>query len=226
MNPTAAPPQDSRLATPSKRFPWALLVTVATFLFIGAALWLRHPSDGSDYQFYGQWVGKDAPDFLLTDQDGHPASLGGLKGKLILMTFGFTHCPNICPTTLANLAAIDRGLPPQDQDRIRVLFITVDPARDNPKALKDYIGFYARGFMGLTGSADAIAKVAKDYGVYYEAEMQDSQVAGNYYTINHSAYVYMINPQGRFAVLYDNDKLADHARMSQDIEHVLASAGQ
>jgi protein SCO1/2 len=199
---------------------------ILTVIFLGVSLWLRRPGDGSDYQFYGQWIGKDAPDFTLTDQDGAQARLSGLRGRLVLMTFGFTHCPNICPTTLANLAAIRDGLPARDQDRVRVLFITVDPARDNPKALKDYLGFYARGFMGLTGSADAIAKVAKDYGAYYEAQLQDSQVAGNYYTINHSAYVYLIDPAGRFAVLYDNDKLADHARMSEDIEHVLAGGAR
>jgi protein SCO1/2 len=108
---------------------------------------------------------------------------------------------------------------------VRVLFITVDPARDTPGALKEYVGFYARDFKGLTGSADEIAKVAKDYGAFYEAQMQDSQVAGSYYTINHSAYVYLIDPQGRYAVLYDNDKIADHARMSEDIEHVLAGGG-
>ena len=148
--------------------------------------------------------------------------LSSLRGNAVLMTFGFTHCPNICPTTLANLAAICQGLPQRQQERVRVVFVSVDPARDNPDAMKEYMGFYAPDFIGLTGSADQIAKVAKNYGVYYEAVMQDSQVAANYYTINHSAYVYLINPEGRFAVLYNNDKLTDHARIMQDIEHVLA----
>lgn len=214
----------ARRPTFSPRMALALLATV---ICVAAAIWLRHPGDGSGYQYYGQWIGNPAPDFALTDQDGQPARLSGLRGKLVLMTFGFTHCPNICPTTLANLAAICRGLPPADQGRVRVLFITVDPARDTPQALKEYVGFYSRGFTGLTGSADEIAKVAKDYGAYYEAVMQDSQVSSNYYTINHSAYVYLIDPQGRYAVLYDNDKLADHALMSRDIEHLLApGAGQ
>ena len=70
---------------------------------------------------------------------------------------------------------------------------------------------------------DEIAKVAKAYGAYYEAVMQDSQVAGNYYTVNHSAYIYLIDPQGRYALLYNNDKLTDHARMQADIEHLLAA---
>jgi protein SCO1/2 len=204
-----------------------LAATAGTVIFLAAALWMmRHTGDGSNYQFYGQWIGNTAPDFVLTDQDGAKMRLSGLRGKLVLMTFGFTHCPNICPTTLANLAAICNGLPAQDRERVRVLFITVDPARDTPKALKEYVGFYARGFSGLTGSADEIAKVAKDYGAYYEAQMQDSQVAGDYYTINHSAYVYLIDPEGRFAVLYDNDKLVNHARISEDIEHVLAGGGR
>ena len=205
--------------------PWILAAAVGAVVCAGAALWLGHALNGGSegYQFYGQWIGKEAPDFALTDQDGGTTRLSGLRGKLVLMTFGFTHCPNICPTTLANLAVICHGLPARDQDRVRVLFITVDPARDTPKALKEYVGFYARGFTGLTGGADEIAKVAKDYGAYYEAVMQDSQIASNYYTINHSAYVYLIDPRGQYAVLYDNDKLLDHPRMTQDIEHLLAA---
>jgi len=198
------------------------MALLGTVICVAAAVWLRQPGDGSGYQFYGQWIGKEAPDFALTDQDGQARRLSSYRGNLVLMTFGFTHCPNTCPTTLANLALICQGLPQRERERVSVLFVTVDPARDTPDALKQYIGFYARGFSGLTGSADEIAKVARDYGVYYEAVMQDSRVAADYYTINHSAYVYLINPQGRFAVLYNNDKLADHARMTQDIEHVLA----
>ena len=199
----------------------ALLLTGACVVV--AAMWMWRPGDGSAYQYYGQWIGKEAPDFELTDQDGRPERLSSLRGKVVLMTFGFTHCPNVCPTTLANLATICRELPPREKERVRVFFVTVDPARDTPKAMKEYMGFYAQGFTGLTGSADEIARVAKNYGVYYEAVMQDSQVAADYYTVNHSAYVYLIDPQGRFAVLYNNDKLADHARMSQDIEHELAT---
>jgi protein SCO1/2 len=221
MNRVVAPDAESGVAGRVRSFPWKLLGALLTGVCIAGALWSRHPGDGSDYQFYGQWIGKEAPDFALTDQDGNAVTLSGLRGKLVLMTFGFTHCPNVCPTTLANLAQVCRELPTADQDRVRVLFITVDPARDTPRALKDYVGFYAPGFMGLTGSADGIAKVAKDYGAFYEAVLQESQVAGNYYTFNHSAYVYLINPEGRYAVLYNNDKLADHGRMERDIEHLL-----
>lgn len=226
MNPIADPVSGQPAIRRPRFSPWTIVLTGVTMICIAVALWMRNPGDGSGFQFYGQWIGRDAPDYSLTDQDGKRMSLSSLKGDVVLMTFGFTHCPNICPTTLANLAAICRGLPAGDKDRVKVLFITVDPARDTSKALKDYVGFYSQGFMGLTGSADEIAKVAKDYGAYYEAVMQDSQTASNYYTINHSAYVYLIDPAGRFALLYNNEKLADHAQMTQDIEHVLASAAK
>lgn len=195
---------------------------------VAAALWLRHEAagGGDGYAFYGQWVGRTAPDFALTDQDGRELWLSGLRGKLVLMTFGFTHCPNICPTTLAHLAAICKGLGPGEQERVRVLFVTVDPARDTSAVIRDYVRFYSPGFLGATGPETAIAAVAKAYGAYYEAVLQESRVASNYYTINHSAYVYLIDPAGRFAVLYDNEKLADHARMQGDIRHILEAPPQ
>jgi len=226
MSPADAPVIEPPPVSRRRLSPWVILVTLGTLACVAAAHWLWQPGDGTGYAYYGQWVGKDAPDFTLTNQNGTPTRLSGFRGSAVLLTFGFTHCPNVCPTTLANLAAISSGLPPADQQRLHVLFITVDPARDSPGALKDYVGFYSRSFTGLTGSADAIASVAKAYGAYYEAQLQDSQVAGNYYTINHSAYVYLIDPAGRFALIYNNDKLTDHARMDADIEHVLGGAAQ
>jgi len=222
MNQVAIPTEKPAPVRPRRIGLWvSVIATLATVCAV-AAMWLHSRGDGSGYQYYGQWIGKDAPDFELTNQDGGTTRLASLRGNLILMTFGFTHCQNICPTTLANLGAICDGLPAPDRERVRVLFISVDPARDTPALLKPYVTFYNARFSGLTGSADQIARVAKDYGVYYEPVMQQSQVAGDYYTINHSAYVYLIDPAGQYAVLYDNDKLADHASMTRDIEHVLA----
>jgi protein SCO1/2 len=226
MNPVTAPAEKPGAMPARRRIPWMGIVATAAMLCAALALWLKPAGDGSTYQYYGQWIGKDAPDFTLTDQDGQSLRMSDLRGKLVLMTFGFTHCPNICPTTLANLAAIYQALPAQEQQRVQVLFVTVDPARDTPQALKEYVQFYAKGFTGLTGSTDDIAKVAKEYGASFEAVPQESQVAGDYYTVNHSTYVYLIDPAGRFAVLYDNDKLVDHARMGDDIAHLLAGAGQ
>lgn len=205
---------------------WVWLSTACTVIGVGAMLWFMSQSEAVNYQYDGQWIGKDAPDFMLTDQDGRMARLSALRGKAVLITFGFTHCPNICPTTLANLAAIYQGLPEQDRARVQVVFITVDPARDTSGAMKEYVSFYSPRFMGLTGSAEDIAKVAKEYGASYESQIPGVPVTGNYSTIIHSTYVYLINPEGQYAVLYDNDKLADHARMDRDIKHVLAGGEQ
>jgi protein SCO1/2 len=226
MNSVDSPPQESALHVRRRFSPWVIGLTLATVAVVAASFLLRNPGDGTNYPYYGQWIGRDAPDFTLINQDGAPTKLSSLHGSVVLLTFGFTHCPNICPTTLANLAGIERSLPAADQQRMRVLFVTVDPARDRPPQMKDYVGFYSKNFTGLTGSADDIAKVAKDYGAYYEAQLQESQVAGNYYTVVHSAYVYLIDPNGKFALLYSNDKLADHAKMDGDIEHILSGAQQ
>jgi len=226
MSSVDAPVQEPPATGRMRLSPWVVALTIATIAGVVASLLMWHTGDGSNYDFYGQWIGKDAPDFTLTDQNGRPLQLSSLHGDVVLLTFGFTHCPNICPTTMANLAGIINSLPPAERQRVRVCFITVDPARDRPPQMKDYVGFYSKSFTGLTGSADDIAKVAKDYGAYYEAQMQDSQVANNYYTIIHSAYVYLIDPNGQFALLYNNDKLTDHARMDADIEHCLGSAQQ
>ncbi len=189
-----------------------------------AMMWLHKPAPADGFQYYGTYVGKEAPDFTLTDQDGKPLQLSSLRGKVVLMTFGFTHCPNICPTTLANMAAIYRGLQAEAQKKVQVVFVSVDPERDTPAVLKQYVPYFQAGFMGATGSADEIAKVAKDYGVFYEKQMTNSDVAADFYTINHSPYIYLISPEGKYDLLYDNDKFGDTQSVTKDILHELHAA--
>ena len=153
MNSVDAPAQEPAAAARRRLSPWVVALTIATLACVAASLWLRRTGDGTNYDFYGQWIGKDTPDFALIDQNGAPMHLSSLRGSVVLLTFGFTHCPNICPTTLANLAGISNSLPAADQQRVRVLFVTVDPARDRPPQMKDYVGFYSKSFTGLTGSA-------------------------------------------------------------------------
>src|SRR6266849_8643129 len=131
--------------------------------------------------------------FKLTDQNGRTVSDQDLKGKPFLVFFGFTHCPEICPTTLFDVSEIMRSLG-RDADRAAALYITVDPERDTPATLKDYLGSFDPHLRGLTGDADALAAVAKGYRAYYKKVPLD----GGDYTMDHSAIVYLMDKEGRF----------------------------
>ena len=222
-------PVDRTEPTPVKpgRFSgfWTWSTTASVLLLLLILVIKFRQSQGSDgYTYFGQRFSKKAADFTLTDQDGNPFRLSTMHGKVVLLAFGFTHCPNICPMTLANLAAVYNSLLPDEQKQVQVIFISVDPERDTPKVIKDYVPFFQASFIGLTGSPDQIAKVAKDYGAYYKAKYQDSQIAANYYTVEHSTEIYLINAKGEFALLYNTDKLTDQQHMVADIRHEIAAA--
>lgn len=131
--------------------------------------------------------------FKLIDQNGKAVSDQDLKGHPFLVFFGFTHCPDVCPTTLFDVSEMLRALGP-DADRTRALFITVDPERDTPAVMKDYLSSFDPHLAGLTGDPAAIANVAKAYRVYYKKVPLD----GGEYTMDHTAIVYLMDKEGRF----------------------------
>lgn len=175
--------------------------------------------------FYGQALvpAKEAFDFHLVDQDGKAFQLRQLRGKVVLFSFGFTHCPNVCPTTLSDLAKVYRAIPANDQKLVQVLFVSVDPQRDTPAMLKSYVPYFNDAFIGLTGAQEQIAEAAKAYGAFYEF-VPDSTGNPDSYTVNHSAITYVISPDGKWKLLYDLDQLKDSKKIVQDIERVLAGA--
>jgi protein SCO1/2 len=136
--------------------------------------------------------------FRLTEQD--------LKGRPFLVFFGFTHCPDVCPTTLFDVSEVLRSLGP-DADRTAALFITVDPERDTTAALKDYLGSFDPHLRGLTGDTDALATVAKEYRVYYKKVPLD----GGDYTMDHTAIVYLMDKDGRFVSPFNLKRKPDVA---------------
>ena len=131
--------------------------------------------------------------FQLVNQDGQTVTDQDYKGRPFLVFFGFTHCPDICPTTLFEVSEIMRNLGP-DGDRMRAIFITVDPERDTPAALKEYLSSFDPRLSGLTGDADAIAAVAKSYRAFYRKVPLEQ----GGYTMDHTAIVYLMDKQGRF----------------------------
>jgi protein SCO1 len=176
-------------------------------------------------KFYGQPLvpAKEAFDFRLVDQNGKAFQLSQLRGKAVLFAFGFTHCPNVCPTTLSDLAKIYRALPARDRTRVQVLFVSVDPRRDQPETMKNYVPYFDDSFIGLTGTEDQIAQAAKAYGAYYEI-VHNAGESPDAYSVNHSAFIYLISPDGKWKLLYNFDQLGDATKVVQDIEQVLNGA--
>ena len=138
-------------------------------------------------------------DFLLQSADG-PVSLKDYRGKLVLLYFGYTKCPDICPTSMATMTQAMNGLTPQQAERVKIVFVSVDPDRDTPELLVDYVSYFHANSIGLTGSKAQIETAAELYGVqYYKVEMEDSSFG---YAINHSGALYLITDDGALRFIF------------------------
>ena len=143
--------------------------------------------------------------FTLTDQDGHTVTERSLAGRYPLVYFGYTFCPDICPTDFGALAAGLKQVEKTDPAlgaKVVPVFITVDPARDTPAVVAQFVRAFHPRAIGLTGSADAIARVAKEYGVYYA---RGEASAGGGYMVNHSSAAYLMGPDGKPLALAGQD---------------------
>ena len=136
--------------------------------------------------------------FRLVDQEGRAVSDQDMKGKPFLVFFGFTHCPDVCPTTLFEVSEVLAKLGP-DGDRVGALFVTVDPERDTPAKMKDYLASFDPHLRGLSGDAEAIAAIQKGYRVY----SKKAALADVGYTMDHSALVYLMDKEGRFVAPFN-----------------------
>lgn len=132
-------------------------------------------------------------ELALTDHTGKPRALADFRGKAVVVFFGYTQCPDVCPTTLATLAEAMKKLGP-DADRVQVLFVTVDPERDTRELLASYVPAFDKRFLGLSGDAAATDRVAREFKVIYQK--QPGATPGSY-TVDHSAGVFIFDPQGR-----------------------------
>lgn len=135
-----------------------------------------------------------AKDFELTDHHGRPCRLADFRGRLVVVFFGFTHCPDVCPSTMAEMGEVLRALGPQAAAQVQVVFITVDPERDTQELLAQYVPAFDKSFLGLRGNAEATARVAKSFRVFYQKV--PGKTAGSY-TIDHTAGSYVFDRQGR-----------------------------
>ena len=144
--------------------------------------------------------------FKLTDQNGQTITDGDLKGHPFLVFFGFTNCPEVCPTALFDISEIFTALG-SDADKINALFITVDPERDTPAKLKDYLSSFNPRLKGVGGDAEALAAVAKGYRVYYKkVQLKDGD-----YTMDHTAIVYLMDKNGAFVAPFSLKRRPEEA---------------
>lgn len=157
-----------------------------------------------------------ARDFALTDQTGKPRTLADFKGKAVIVFFGFTQCPDVCPTTMMQLAGLMKDLGPL-ADRVQVLFITVDSARDTQALLAQYVPAFDSRFIGLYGDAAATDKVAKEFKVFYQKV--PGKTAGSY-TMDHTAGSYVFDPQGHIRLFVRDQK--DTAPLLHDLKILLS----
>jgi protein SCO1/2 len=150
-------------------------------------------------------------DFDLTTVDGRDVTLASYKGKWLLIYFGYTFCPDVCPTVLTEIGGALKELGPKAA-HVQVLFITVDPVRDSAAVMKRYLKAFDPRIQGLRGDPDAIETAAKSFHVYYHAR----SVGAGEYAIDHSSYVYVLNPEGEFVELLAPDvpghKIAEDIR--------------
>jgi protein SCO1/2 len=152
----------------------------------------------------------------LSDPQGRARRLEDFRGKAVVLFFGFTHCPDVCPTTLAEMAAALKALGP-DAERVQVVFVTLDPERDSGKTLADYVGAFDPRFIALRGDEAATQRVAKEFKIFYEKRKQ-----GASYTIDHSAQAYVIDPQGRLRLLVRHDRIGQD--LAADLRTLLREA--
>lgn len=157
-----------------------------------------------------------ANDFALKDFNGKPRTMADFKGKAVIMFFGYTQCPDVCPTTMTDLAAVMKQLGPQ-ADKVQVLFVTVDPERDTPELLSKYVPAFDSRFLGLRGDEAETKKIAKDYKVYYQKV--PGKEPGSY-SMDHSAGLYIYDTQGRIR-LFARDA-QDTAAMAHDLKILIS----
>lgn len=193
---------------------FVVLIPVVLTLALAVAFFIWHASDNSPALGRTEVSGTAliGGPFRLVDQSGVERSSASFHGRFMLIYFGYTNCPDVCPTTLSLMAdALDKLGP--KADRVVPIFVTIDPERDTPAKLKPYVASFGPRFVGLTGDLPTIKKVAALYRVYVKKQ----PLSGGGYGMDHSGVIYLMGPDGKFAAYWDDtsigpDKLANQLR--------------
>lgn len=202
---------------PRRAIRITLIAGLPVLLAIAAFLLIR-----DTYQPFGTLLlnprPAEATQFSLTAHDGSTRSLSDFRGKVVLIFFGFINCPDLCPTTMLELGKVYRALTPSEQERVQVLLITVDPKRDSKELLREYTTFFGSTFLGMTGSLDQIAEVARKFGVFFQKTAIESPTD---YFVDHTTAVFAIDPQGQLRLVYGSGRVAQTDRVVEDVRWLL-----
>jgi len=193
--------------------PMVQVLIILSVIISTVAIYFTMTSSGADKVKYGvnphnssTWKNVGG-NFALVDTEGKHYLSAKLRGRANLIYFGFTFCPDICPTELQKMSLVMDLLEKNKIDLLPV-FITIDPKRDTHELLKKYLGNFHKKFVGLTGSAEQIKKVADMFNVYYENASPDN-INDAHYMINHTAYIYLLDKHGRFVRFFDTSSSAE-----------------
>jgi protein SCO1 len=196
-SPTAQSSNPSRRGSP--RF-LVIAAVLAGLVILGTGAFLALAWRDTPRGVAGTALSAIGGPFQLVDQNGKVVTDSDLKGKWSLVYFGYTHCPDACPTALNDISIALSELGPK-RDAVRPVFITVDPERDTPETLKAYVTSFDAPILALTGTAEQVAKAAKGYRVYYAKHPE----AGGDYSMDHSSVIYVMDPQGRFTASFTHE---------------------
>lgn len=198
------------------------IVAIAAGMLLSRALLKSGSGEQQPALATGTYLGsaRPLPAIAFVDQDGKPFGAERLRGRWSLLFFGFTSCPDVCPTTLAMLAQVEKmlaDLPPQQ--RPQVVLVSVDPQRDTPAQLATYVKFFSPSFTGITAPPDATEEFTRQIGV----PVAISRLDGGGYTVDHSASIFLINPEGALQALFSPPHTAK--LIAADYKRVAATAG-
>ena len=170
------------------------------------------------YAFQGSLIDPPVPaaDFTLTDQYNHPFQLSQQRGKVVLIFFGYTNCPDVCPLTLSEFKQVKTQLGEQ-AGKVEFVFVTVDPERDTQEVLRKHLANFDESFIGLTGSRSELEKVWHDYGVY-QAQQDTGSAGGN--AVDHTGTIYAIDEKGNWRLTYSFGMEA--SKLIDDVQHLVS----
>jgi protein SCO1/2 len=199
----------------SKSIPIMTILLLSALLLWLLLAWNPVSTPSSSHEPLGLAEEPAGGEFQLTSAQGALA-LSDLRGKVVLLYFGYASCPDICPTNLAIMALALRELTPMERARVQVVFVSVDPQRDTPERLAEYVGYFHPNIIGVTGSDQALVAAAKQYGAAYQRSEAGDSAMG--YVIDHSAHSYVIDGTGALV------QVLDHATPAEEIVAALRRA--